>query len=63
MLGSILLMQETRKEPNELAKEIAVKGGKTEAGIKYLKNNNIDNMIFKTFLSAYNRAKELGKKN
>ena len=30
-------MQETRKEPNELAKEIAVKGGTTEAGIKNLK--------------------------
>ena len=30
MLGSILLMQETRKEPNQLAKEIAVKGGTTD---------------------------------
>jgi pyrroline-5-carboxylate reductase len=63
MLGSILLIQETRKEPNELAKEIAVKGGTTEAGIKNLQNNNIDKIIFKTYISAYNRAKVLGKKN
>ena len=63
MLGSILLMQETRKEPNELAKEIAVKGGTTEAGIKNLQNNNIDKIIFKTYISAYNKAKVLGKKN
>ena len=63
MLGSILLMQETRKEPNKLAKEIAVKGGTTEAGIKNLQNNNIDKIIFKTYISAYNRAKVLGKKN
>ena len=63
MLGSILLMQETRKEPNELAKEIAVKGGTTEAGIINLQNNNIDKIIFKTYISAYNRAKVLGKKN
>ena len=30
-------MQENKKEPNELAKQIAVKGGTTEAGIKNLK--------------------------
>ena len=39
-------MQETRKEPKELAKEIAVKGGTTEAGIKNLQNNNIDKKSF-----------------
>ena len=58
ILGSILLMQE-----NNLAKQIAVRGGTTEAGIKNLKKNNIDKIIFKTILSAYNKAKELGKKN
>ena len=63
MLGSILLMQETRKKPNQLAKEIAVKGGTTEAGIKNLQKYNIDKIIFNTYISAYNRAKLLGKKN
>ena len=63
MLGSIYLMQETKKKPSELAVQIAVKGGTTEAGIKNLQNNNIDKIIFKTYISAYNRAKVLGKKN
>ena len=62
-LGSIYLMQETKKEPYELEKSIAVKGGTTEAGIKNLENNNIDKIIYKTFLSAYERAKILGQKN
>ena len=39
-----------------------MKGGTTEAGIKNLQNNNIDKIIFKTYISAYNRAKVLGKK-
>ena len=63
MLGSIYLMQETKKKPEELAIQIAVKGGTTEAGIKNLKNNNIDKIIYKTFMAAYNRAKILSKKN
>ena len=63
MLGSIYLMQETKKKPEELAIQIAVKGGTTEAGIKNLKNNNIDKIIFKTFMAAYKRAKILSKKN
>ena len=62
-LGSIYLMQETKKEPDELEKSIAVKGGTTEAGIKNLKNNYIDKIIYKTYMSAYKRAKILGKKN
>ena len=59
-LGSIYLMQETKKEPNELEKSIAVKGGTTEAGIKNLKNYYIDKIIYKTYMSAYKRAKKLG---
>ena len=63
LLGSVYLMQETKKEPKELEKSISVKGGTTEAGIKNLKNNNIDKIIYKTYLSAYKRAQILGKKN
>ena len=44
-------------------KSIAVKGGTTEAGIKNLKNHNIDKIIYKTYMSAYKRAKKLGEKN
>ena len=63
ILGSIYLMQETKKEPFDLKKSIAVKGGTTEAGLKNLKNNNIDKIIYKTYMSAYKKAKILGKKN
>ena len=63
MLGSIYLMQQTKKDPEELEKSIAVKGGTTEAGINNLKNNNIDKIIYQTYMSAYKKAKILGKKN
>ena len=63
ILGSIYLMQETKKEPYDLEKSIAVKGGTTEAGLKNLKNNNIDKIIYETYMSAYKKAKILAKKN
>ena len=62
ILGSIYLMQETKKEPYDLEKSIAVKGGTTEAGLKNLKNNNIDKIIYETYMSAYKKAKILAKK-
>jgi len=61
-LGSLKLMQVTNKEPFELAKSIAVKGGTTEAGIKILNKSNMTNIIYKTFLAAYKKANKLGKK-
>ena len=36
ILGSVKLMEKTKKEPSDLADSIAVKGGTTEAGIKNL---------------------------
>jgi pyrroline-5-carboxylate reductase len=36
ILGSLKLMEKTKKEPSDLADSIAVKGGTTEAGIKIL---------------------------
>ena len=62
ILGSVKLMKKTKKEPDELANSIAVKGGTTEAGIKVLKKNNLNKMIYDTFLAAYKRALRLGKK-
>tara|TARA_B100000959_G_scaffold22983_1_gene22179 strand:+ start:906 stop:1718 length:813 start_codon:yes stop_codon:yes gene_type:complete len=62
ILGSAKLMEKTKKEPSDLANSIAVKGGTTEAGIKVLKKNNINQIMYNTFLSAYKRAFKLGKK-
>ena len=39
ILGSVKLMEKTKKEPSDLAKSIAVKGGTTEAGIQILQKN------------------------
>jgi len=61
LLGSARLMQTTNKEPSDLANSIAVKGGTTEAGIKVLKKNNPNKIIYDTFLAAYKRASKLGK--
>ncbi len=61
ILGSAKLMEKTNKEPIDLANSIAVKGGTTEAGIKVLKKNNPNKIIYDTFLAAYKKANKLGK--
>ena len=63
ILGSAKLMEKTKKEPNDLADSIAVKGGTTEAGIKNLQKNNPEKMMYNTFLAAYKRASKLGNTN
>ena len=63
ILGSVKLMEKTKKEPSDLADLIAVKGGTTEAGIKILKKNNTHKIIYNTFLAAYQRATKLGEIN
>ena len=63
ILGSVKLMEKTKKEPSDLADSIAVKGGTTEAGIKTLKKNKPHKMMYSTFLAAYQRASRLGKIN
>jgi pyrroline-5-carboxylate reductase len=63
ILGSVKLMEKTKKEPSDLANLIAVKGGTTEAGIKILKKNNTHKIMYNTFLAAYQRATKLGEIN
>jgi len=63
ILGSVKLMDKTKKEPSDLANSIAVKGGTTEAGIKVLNKNYPKNIMYKTCLAAYKRASKLGKIN
>ena len=61
ILGSAKLMEKTKQNPVELANSIAVKGGTTEAGIKVLKKNNPNRIMYNTFLAAYKKALKLGK--
>ena len=62
--GSIKLFIAKKISAKILAKNIAVKGGTTEAGLNEFKKNQILNKIFtKVIKAAYNRANLLGKKN
>ena len=63
ILGSVKLMEKTKKEPSDLADSIAVKGGTTEAGIKILQKKKPHKMMYSTFLAAYKRASKIGKTN
>ncbi len=60
-LGSIKLLQSSNKTASELANNIAVKGGTTEAGIKIMKKNDINKVFLQTLKSAYQKSNLLGK--
>ena len=61
-LGSLKLMKQSNKEASELASQIAIKGGTTEAGLNIMKKNNINKIFSNVILTAYKRANFLGKK-
>ncbi len=61
ILGSAKLMEKIKKNPNDLANLIAVRGGTTEAGIKVLKKSNPSKIMYNTFLAAFKKASKLGK--
>lgn len=56
--GSIALLEETKLPPSELKKQVASKGGTTEAGLKTLR---ITNSLEEAAKAALKRAKELSK--
>ena len=62
LIGSLKLIQHSKKSSKKLANEIAIKGGTTEAGIKVLKKNNINKILSQTLKSAYKKAIFLSKK-
>jgi len=63
ILGSLKLMEKSKKEPSDLVNVIAVKGGTTEAGINILQKHKPHKIMYNTFLAAYKRASKLGKIN
>jgi pyrroline-5-carboxylate reductase len=61
--GSIKLLINNSKSAEKLANDIAIKGGTTEAAIRFFKKDNqLKNMINKAVKAAYKRAIELSKK-
>ena len=61
--GSIKLLINNSKSAEKLTNDIAIKGGTTEAAIRFFnKNNQLKNLINKAVKAAHKRAIELGKK-
>ena len=59
--GSINLLLQEKKSAEELANNIAIKGGTTEAALNKLKkNNDFHNKLKKAVKAAFLRANELG---
>jgi pyrroline-5-carboxylate reductase len=60
--GSVNLLLQERKSAEDLANNIAIKGGTTEAALNKLKkNNDFHNKLKKAVKAAFLRANELGK--
>lgn len=59
--GTSKLLKETKITPDELIKNVASKGGTTEAGLSVLNNSEIKKIISDTVLKAKKRSEELGK--
>ena len=60
--GSLKLMKQTEKDASDLANQIAIKGGTTEAGINIMKKNNIHKIFSNIILASYKKANLLGNK-
>ena len=61
MLGAYHLINNSDKSLEELIKDVASKGGTTEAALKTFDENELKSILKKGILAAENRAKELNK--
>ena len=59
MLGAYHLINNSEKNLEELIKDVASKGGTTEAALKTFEENELKSILKKGILDAENRAKEL----
>ncbi|MDC3177989.1 NAD(P)-binding domain-containing protein [Pelagibacteraceae bacterium] len=58
--GSINLLNSNNISAEKMVKTVATIGGTTEAGIKIMKINKVDNIFNQVFKAAYTRAKQQG---
>ena len=61
MLGAYHLINNSEKNLEELIKDVASKGGTTEAALKTFEENSLKNTVKQGILAAENRSKELSK--
>ncbi|MCG2793943.1 MAG: pyrroline-5-carboxylate reductase [Weeksellaceae bacterium] len=61
MLGAYHLINNSDKSLEELIKDVASKGGTTEAALETFDENGLKSILQKGILAAENRAKELNK--
>ncbi len=61
-LGSAMLAENSNNSLSDLRKMVTSPGGTTEAGLKYLDENRIEEIISGTIETATERSVELGKK-
>lgn len=59
MLGAYHLINNSEKSLEELIKDVASKGGTTEAALKIFEENQLKSILEKGILAAENRAREL----
>jgi len=59
--GSINLLNSNNISAEKMVETVATRGGTTEAGIKKMKINKVDNIFNQVFKAAYTRAKQQGE--
>ena len=60
LFNSVLSLNKNSKDLQKFINSIAIKKGTTQAGIKFLKSQNLKKLIYMTLDRAYKRAKEIG---
>ena len=60
--GAATLAEESGKDPETLAREVATPGGTTVEGVKVLKDGNLDELIQNTLAASFRRTQELKSK-
>ena len=63
MLGSVSMLCETGQDAERLVSEVSSKGGTTEAGLKVMKEKEIQAGIKATILAAYQRCQTMADRN
>jgi len=62
MLGAAKMLLESGKNPEILIKEVTTPNGCTYEGLKYMSENNIENILAQTMVVTTNRAMTLAQK-